>query len=121
MFVMMFDVYFGDASIKPSGGNSISTYFLAGGLSLLIVGWAALRYWLVVSRQSKHNEISTPTIDRLNVQALSQITDQNQLPLEPVDEPAPDDLLAVVPKDAHLQKAPDKPPVVPPNPYAGRE
>ncbi len=97
----------------------MSTYLFAGGLSLLIVGWAGLRYWLTVSGKSKHDEVSTPTIDRLNVQALNKITEQNQLPLESADEPAPDDLLAVVPKDAHMQKAPAKPSVVPPNPYAG--
>ncbi len=119
MMMLMTNFYLGDVSIKPSGGSSISTYLFGGGLALLIVGWAALRYWLTVSGKSKHDEVSTPTIDRLNVQALNQITEQNQLPLVSADEPAPDDLLAVVPKDAPMQKAPAKLPVVPPNPNDG--
>ena len=121
MMMLMSNFYSGDVSINPSGGSSMSTYLFAGGLALLIVGWAALRYWLTVSGKSKHDEVSTPTIDRLNVQALNKITEQNQLPLESTDEPAPDDLLAVVPKDAYMQKAPVKPPVAPSNPYAGRK
>lgn len=110
-----------DASINPPGETDVSTYLLAAGLSLLIVSWAALRYWLAISKKSRHDEISTPTIDRLNVQALSRITDQNQLPLEPIDEPAPDDLLAAVPPDAHLQNSSATPPPAPTNPEPARK
>ncbi|NNM87513.1 MAG: hypothetical protein HKL95_03240 [Phycisphaerae bacterium] len=119
--MLMLNFSSGDAAINPHGGTDVSTYLLAGGLSLLIVSWAALRYWLAISKKARHDEISTPTIDRLNVQALSQITDQNQLPLEAVDEPAPDDLLAAVPQDAHLQNSSVAPRPGPTNPEPVRK
>ena len=119
--MLMLECLPGDAAVNPAGGTDVSTYLLAGGLSLLIVSWAALRYWLAISNKARHDEISTPTIDRLNVQALNRISDQQHLPLDPVDEPAPDDLLAVVPEDAHLQKSSTTPPAAPPNPYAAKK
>ncbi len=121
MLTFILNILPGDAEVNAKGGGSASTYILAGGLSVLIVGWGVLRYWLWTGRKPKSNEIPTPTIDRLNIQALSKITEQNDLPLETVDEPAPDDLLAVVPANAHLQKAPATPAVASPNPYSNKK
>jgi hypothetical protein len=87
-------------SITPFGGLTIAGVIV---LTVLIVGWFVLRYWVNVQRQMVDN-VETPTIDRLNAKALDRmhniaLDEEEEIESEEQREAAPPDLLAVVPND----------------------
>ncbi len=79
--------------------NTMTTLLLAGLLTLMILGWFALRYWLGRNQDSSLAEIKTPTIDRLNAAALEKFDDPQAVARLAEDESAPADLLEVVPRE----------------------
>jgi hypothetical protein len=73
---------------------------LAAGLLLV---YAAVRYWLISTRPADIQDVPTPTVDRLNTEALTQLTGGSEEGLRVQEaaehETAPPDLLsAVVPE-----------------------
>jgi len=76
----------------------------AAGAVLLAIGWFAVRYWIVANRPSALKDIETPTINRMNTNALEHMVGESleeaEAELEAKQhEPAPDDLLAVIPPE----------------------
>lgn len=73
---------------------------VGGGVAVLVVVWFALRYWIATTQDPNIKDIPTPTIDRLNEQALEHMDMDPEVQAALADsEPAPDDLLDFVPKD----------------------
>ena len=73
---------------------------VGGGVAVLVLVWFALRYWITTTHDPNIKDIPTPTIDRLNQQALEHMDEDPEVRAALADsEPAPDDLLAFVPKE----------------------
>ena len=73
---------------------------VGGGVAVLVVVWFALRYWIAATHDANIKDIRTPTIDRLNEQALEHMDLDPEVQAALADsEPAPDDLLDFVPRE----------------------
>ena len=73
---------------------------VGGGVAVLVVVWFALRYWIATTHDANIKDIPTPTIDRLNEQALEHMDLDPDVQAALADsEPAPADLLDFVSKE----------------------
>ena len=73
---------------------------VGGGVAVLVVVWFALRYWIATTHDANIKDIPTPTIDRLNEQALEHMDLDPEVQAALADsEPAPADLLDFVSKE----------------------
>jgi len=75
--------------------------------ALLGVIYFAVRFWLVSTRPADIRDIPTPTLDRLNREALEHMARESQEEDEAetealAEEDAPEELKRVVPEDADL-------------------
>jgi hypothetical protein len=70
--------------------------FIAVAVAVLGAAWFGLRFWLASTRPSDIKDIQTPTIDRLNRQALERMGGAGEEP-DDDDEP-PEDLKRIVPE-----------------------
>ncbi len=85
--------------------------FVGGGVAVLVVVWFALRYWIATTHDPDIKDIHTPTIDRLNEEALDHMDLDPEVQAALADsEPAPDDLLDFVPKDKTPSAGPESQP-----------
>ncbi len=100
-----------------------TTWAIVGGVGVVLlgVGWFAARYWSSLGTGADTENVPTPTLDRINRDALSKIGDET--PEEEAErlaaveeEPAPDDLAAVVPDQDIVDHATK--PGAPPRPTA---
>ena len=86
------------------------SFVLMGTLvAILILTWGCVRFWLVVTRPPKIKDVPTPTLDRMNEQALSHMGpegDGDQIE----DDNAPSDLLAAVPEEEAKENVEQDPP-----------
>jgi hypothetical protein len=96
-----------------------STVVIVGlvGLGVLVGAFAAVRIWLAM-RRPPHDNIATPTIDRLSSAALARMTQSPEeaeaVATEAETEEAPADLLAALPPENPPQAgAAIKPPAAP--------
>ncbi len=81
---------------------------VGGGVAALVIVWFALRYWIASTHDPKIKDIPTPTVDRLNTEALEHMDlDPEVQAALSASEPAPDDLLDLVPKDDGNALAPE--------------
>jgi hypothetical protein len=80
-----------------------------GGVAALVVIWFALRYWIASTRDPNIKDIPTPTVDRLNAEALQHMDLDPEVQAALADsEPAPDDLLNLVLKDDENDSVPER-------------
>ncbi len=78
---------------------------VGGGVAVLLLIWFALRYWISTTHDPKIKDIPTPNVDRLNVEALEKMDLDPEVQAALADsEPAPDDLLNSVSKEAKEAK-----------------
>lgn len=82
--------------------------FVGGGVAVLVVVWFALRYWIATTHNPDIKDIPTPTVDRLNAEALEHMDMDPEVQAALADsEPAPDDLLNIIPKDSKETSTPE--------------
>ncbi len=82
--------------------------FVGGGVAVLVVVWFALRYWIATTHKTNIKDIHTPTVDRLNAEALEHMDLDPEVQAALADsEPAPDDLLDIIPKDGKGTSSPE--------------
>jgi hypothetical protein len=79
------------------------------GLASLVMVYFGIRYWLVSTRPAAIQDVHTPTVDRLNRQALEHMAEETLEEDEAEtaalqDEEPPADLKAVVPDDPEPAK-----------------
>jgi hypothetical protein len=91
----------------------------ASAVAVLIFAWFGLRYWLAITRPVAIKEVHTPTIDRMNSDALDHMVGETVEDAEAhlqakMEEQAPDDLLAIVPHEEEPTAKPSPEPVTPP-------
>jgi hypothetical protein len=84
--------------ITPSAG--FWTVAAVVGIALLGVAWFALRFWLASTRPPNIRDIQTPSLDRLNRQALEAKDGE----AEADDEEAPEGLKKVVQGEPNEKK-----------------
>jgi hypothetical protein len=82
--------------------------------AVLGVVYFAVRFWLISTRPANIQDVPTPTLDRLNREALEHMAqeslEEEQEETEALEqEEAPEGLKMVVPEDADL-KPPEKEP-----------
>ncbi|MGC8624972.1 MAG: hypothetical protein ACP5VQ_06875 [Phycisphaerae bacterium] len=74
---------------------------VGGAVAVLLIIWFALRYWISTTHEPKIKDIHTPTVDRLNAEALEHMDLDPEVQAALSDnEPAPDDLLNSVSTEA---------------------
>src|SRR5688572_28017234 len=83
------------------------------GLATLAMVYFGVRYWLVSTRPAAIQDVHTPTVDRLNRQALEHMAEETLEEDEAEtaalqDEEPPADLKAVIPDDQELAKEASK-------------
>ncbi len=83
---------------------------VGGGVAVLVVAWLALRYWIATTHDRGNKDIPTPTINRLNQQALESMDPDPEVQAALAhNEPAPADLLNLVPDDQDAESESQKP------------
>lgn len=82
------------------------TMGVVAGIAVVVLGvvWFGLRYWLAATKPASIDDVPTPTLDRLNQQALehmaAETAEQDEAETKALaDEEAPADLKAVVPDE----------------------
>jgi hypothetical protein len=86
--------------VLAANSGTFTAGLVGGGVAVLIMVWFAVRYWIATTRDPNIKDIPTPTIDRLNREALEHMDLDPEVQAALADgEPAPDDLLDIVPKD----------------------
>lgn len=105
-----------DPVIDTLLSNLKNPVVLASSLALaaVVILYAAVRVWLIFTRPSSAHGIPTPTIDRMNTNALESMTshtaEEHQAHLEESHSaPLPEDLLAAIPEE----ETPPEPPPLP--------
>lgn len=71
------------------------TLMVAGvvGIAVLGVAWFAVKFWLASTRPADIREIHSPTLDRMNREALEQMMGEE----EQEEDEAPEELKKIVP------------------------
>ena len=97
-----------DSLVIAAMSQTFMAGLVGGGVAILVVVWFALRYWIATTHDPNIKEIPTPTIDRMNQEALEHMDLDPEVQAALADsEPAPDDLLELVPRDESTSAAPD--------------
>ena len=77
------------------------TVIAASAVVLLVMVWGGIRFWLGTTRPPQIKDVHTPTLDRMNANALERFgaANEGEEVEEPAENDAPADLLAVLPEE----------------------